>query len=309
MRKIGKKGIYSSILDRFQNDEVFHADQLKHNWTKQWCEYLDYIRTIDTSHKASPEQLDRYATLYHFRYDPKQMERGPIKSRPDYHQTTRAIVSMNKEAGPDSRIKKTSQLPRGSGPREARLAFLALSQLEMVLRGKPNFRLKFHTIASTKISRSACLGKPRSIHWWWSMESQLVDNVLVGENKDGSGTTKSEDFFLVSGFRTHVVATTVCATGDVHTLRVARTFFWHIFPCVARGVCSAPHLSIAPLHSHVPCASFAVPARSLRDHIPVCTVFAELFPIRKRGSSTPPHERRGVWPLADSTHSTGPSGW
>ena len=34
-----------------------------------------------------------------FRYDPKQMERGPIKSRPDYHQTTRAIVSMNKEAG------------------------------------------------------------------------------------------------------------------------------------------------------------------------------------------------------------------
>ena len=27
------------------------------------------------------------------------MERGPIESRPDYHQTTRAIVSMNKEAG------------------------------------------------------------------------------------------------------------------------------------------------------------------------------------------------------------------
>ena len=48
----------------------------------------------------------------------------------------------------------------------------------------------------------------------------------LGErNKDGSGTTKSEDFFFVSGFRTHVVATTVCATGDVHTLRVARTFF------------------------------------------------------------------------------------
>ena len=79
MRKIVKKGIYSSILDRFQIDEVFHA-----SWTKEWCEYLDYIRTIDTSHKASPEQLERYSTLYHFRYDPKQMERGPIKSRRDY---------------------------------------------------------------------------------------------------------------------------------------------------------------------------------------------------------------------------------
>ena len=79
MRKIGKKGIYSSIHDRFQNDEVFHASQLQHNWTKEWCEYLDYIRTIDISHKASPEQLERYATLYHFRYDLKQMERGLIQ--------------------------------------------------------------------------------------------------------------------------------------------------------------------------------------------------------------------------------------
>ena len=45
----------------------------------------------------------------------------------------------------DSRIKKTSQIPRGSGPREARLAYMALSQLEIVLRGKPNLRFKFQT--------------------------------------------------------------------------------------------------------------------------------------------------------------------
>ena len=62
-------------------------------------EYLDDIRTIDISHKASPEQLERFATLYHFRYDPKQMERGPIKNGPVYHQTARAVVSMNQEAG------------------------------------------------------------------------------------------------------------------------------------------------------------------------------------------------------------------
>ena len=63
MRKMGTKGINSSILDRFQTEEVFHANQLQHDWTKEWCEYLDYIRTIDISHKASPEQLQRYATL------------------------------------------------------------------------------------------------------------------------------------------------------------------------------------------------------------------------------------------------------
>ena len=49
------------------------------------------------------------------------------------------------------------------------------------------------------------------------------------------------------------------------------------------------------LHSHVSSAVFAVPARSLRDHILVCTAFAGLHPIWKRGSSAPPHERRGVW--------------
>ena len=36
MRKIHKKGMYTSILDRLQNDEVFHASQLQHKWTKEW---------------------------------------------------------------------------------------------------------------------------------------------------------------------------------------------------------------------------------------------------------------------------------
>ena len=103
MRKIHNKVICTSILGRFQHDEVF---QLQHNWTKEWCEYLDYVRTIDITHNASPEQLERYAALYHFRYDPKQNEKRPIKSRPDYHQTTRAIVSMHKEAGQVQELKR-----------------------------------------------------------------------------------------------------------------------------------------------------------------------------------------------------------
>ena len=125
-----------------------------------------------------------------------------------------------------------------------------------------------------------------------------------GRNQDGSGTTKSADFF-VSGFRTHVVATILCATVCVHTLRVARAFFWHIILAwrtdiaYTRGSrCLQCSCHMSPSHlllSHDSSAVRAVPARSLRHVVPVCTFLAELFPIRKRGSSAPPHVRRGVW--------------
>ena len=141
LRKIGEKGIYLSILDRFQNDEVFHASQLHKNWTIEWCEYLDYIRTIGISHRASPEQLERYAALYHFRYDPKHSKKeDTIKSRPDYHQTTRAIGSMNKEAGQIQEPERRHNYREDLDPEKLDWLFLALSQLEMVLHGKPNLR-------------------------------------------------------------------------------------------------------------------------------------------------------------------------
>ena len=100
------------------------------------------------------------------------------------------------------------------------------------------------------------------------------------------------------------MATTVCATGGVHTLRVARTFSMHF--SLARRTdtnthgsrflqCACQKSPSRPLHSHVSSTILAVPARSLRHLVPVCTFLAELFPIRKRGSSALPHERRGVW--------------
>ena len=52
MGNINKKGIHTSILDRSQNDEVFHAGQIQQNWTKEWREYLGYVRTIDITHNA-----------------------------------------------------------------------------------------------------------------------------------------------------------------------------------------------------------------------------------------------------------------
>ena len=74
MRKIHKKGISSSIFDRVQNDEAFHASQPQHNWTKERCKYLDYI-TIDLTHSAFPEQVERHAALLHFRYHIKFLKK------------------------------------------------------------------------------------------------------------------------------------------------------------------------------------------------------------------------------------------
>ena len=77
------------------------------------------------------------------------------------------------------------------------------------------------------------------------MENKIGGQRLGGRNQDG--TTKSEEFFLVSGFRSHVVATTVCATG-VYTHSVSNAHFPDTFSSrgvrtsrtrTAQGVCSA----------------------------------------------------------------------
>ena len=105
---------------------------------------------------------------------------------------------------------------------------------------------KFHTKASSRLRRRACLWKSRSINSciWWLVESKQVDQVLVREIKKNLKEVWIYSvkmvmewcfFFVLSSrcrthrVRTHVVATTVCATGGVNTLRVALTFFWYSF--------------------------------------------------------------------------------
>ena len=219
------------------------------------------------------------------------------KNRPDYHRTTRAIVSMNKEACQTQDSKRRHNY-RQDLDSEKLGWIIWLSQLEMILRGAPNLRINFHTMASPK-----CLGKPRSINQciWWSVRSKLVDHVLVGDIKMDMEWRSLRISF---GIRiTHTRSGNYCVCdGGVHThhAHFLRTFFlaWrtdtntHDSRCL-QCVC---HISPPrPLHSHVSSAVFAVPARSLRHHVPVCTVFIELYQTQKRGSSALPHVRRGVW--------------
>ena len=151
MRKIGKKGIYSSILDRFQNDEVCHASQLQHNWTKEWCEHLfaqSLSRTFGTI---------RYVVSFSVRSETNG--KRTHKSRPNYHQTARAIVSMNKEASQSQESKRRHNYREHL----ARLVYMTLSQMEMVLRGKPNFKFKFHTMDHQKSAEAHVSGNREAI--------------------------------------------------------------------------------------------------------------------------------------------------
>ena len=119
---------------------------------------------------------------------------------------------------------------------------------------------KFHTKASSRIRRRACLGKPRSInsYIWWLVEIKLVDQVLVRKIKKNLKEVWKYSlqmvmewwFFLVvevvpTGVRTHVVATTVCVTGSVHAL----TCCTHI--CLVYIHCAyTSHILMRVTHMH-----------------------------------------------------------
>ena len=40
----------TTIINRWQNDEVYRASQLAHNWNDEWVKYLDFIAHLDISH-------------------------------------------------------------------------------------------------------------------------------------------------------------------------------------------------------------------------------------------------------------------
>ena len=130
------------------------------------------------------------------------------------------------------------------------------------------------------------------------------------KGEGGHGMKKSEGF-LNSRFRTHVVATAVCATGGVHNTPCHTHIVVAHFPCVtcrhrvhARlkvlAVWNVICLHLA-LCSHVSSAVLVVPRMVTSTPHSRRTVFVELYPTLKRGSSALPHERRGVslatWPI------------
>ena len=110
-------------------------------------------------------QNDRYfAQSVSQRYDPKQMERGPIKSRPDYHQTTRAIVSMNKEASQTQESKRRHNY-REDLDREKLHWLKWLSHIWKWLRAAQEWSVTPLRAASQTLTQRICPTAMQAVSW------------------------------------------------------------------------------------------------------------------------------------------------
>ena len=198
--------------------------------TNEWCEYLDYIKTIHITHSASPEQLERDAALHHFRYDPKQLEKSPIKRRPDHHQTTRAIVSMNKEAGQTQESKRRHDYREDLDP----------EKVDWLVWLSHNWKWYF-TMKQISALESAQWQKKKSMPRETEKHSlmmtggkQLGGPRPGGRHPDGHEMTMSEVFFFLKKKKTPDFAPTT----------------WHLL-CVRRGV-----YTHSVSHAHFLCVTY-----------------------------------------------------
>ena len=257
----------SAVTDAsFHCQRVHQKDQLE---DVQMCRFLIAPKQFNNSCNAFPEQPERYITLYQLQ--------GPVKSRSDLHETTRAITCMNW----GSRSKSTSKIKRlGRSVSQRRMPRETEKPPLTMIDEKPtdgtSTSEKDHDghgmMKSANFKRVPNPDNEFDIFlstWSWSDEwffswQSFLDRVFFG-------------------VRTHVVATTVCTTGSVHAL----TCCTHSFLSTARSLCThtscgchihawlkvmkkgSLHMChISPsrlLQSHVS-PILAVPWRSLRDH-------------------------------------------
>ena len=123
------------------------------------------------------------------------------------------------------------------------------------------------------------------------------------QSQDGHGVMIFALFLLVVRVRTHEAATTVCATGGVHTLICCT----HIFLHIARALCICAHFAHLHACAHartaqgqekVRCMRMSSLSRFLRSHVsasfcPCCslTVTSRPFPTLTSTTSLPSFTR------------------
>ena len=112
MRKIHKKGIYTSVLDRFQNDEVFHASQLQHNWTKAMVRIFGLRQNNRYFAKCTSGTIGTIRTVVSFSVRSETNgESSPLlsqKKAPRLPSNNTGYCQHEQRSGSDSRIEKTT---------------------------------------------------------------------------------------------------------------------------------------------------------------------------------------------------------
>ena len=95
-KKGGRK--FTSIWDRWQNDENYRESQLAIDWSDAWVRYLDHLHKIDISHKAPQEQRSRYNNLLYLRCVHEDRQAPLLSQRPGYQAAKNAQVEMQTQS-------------------------------------------------------------------------------------------------------------------------------------------------------------------------------------------------------------------
>ena len=174
-RGVLKRGKCASIVDRWQNDEVYRASQLVHGWTDEWVKYLDYISKIDISHDALYRQRLRYECTVYMRASIPITSR-PQCQRPDYKSSGDALVSLERAQG-----KGVHQIPTHLRTRQNSTLDPAVSTGRRISR-------HFHPQHEQKAQRGGVLHLGTiSGKTWHSQRWQ--DKRMVGDNNDNARVT------------------------------------------------------------------------------------------------------------------------
>ena len=108
MQKRGeqKRGKYTSVLDRWQKDEVYRVSQTAIGWTETCVKYLDYISEIDISFIAPFRQRVRCNTTIYLRSVDTNKQAGPLCQRPDFQSRAQVLVSIQQ-----AQVKRVLHIP------------------------------------------------------------------------------------------------------------------------------------------------------------------------------------------------------
>ena len=88
---------FTSVLDRWQNDEIYRASQLVHGRTEEYVNYRDYISQMGNSYESPYKQSNRHESTLFMRGVDSNKQAGPLCQRPDYKSSANALASIQRE--------------------------------------------------------------------------------------------------------------------------------------------------------------------------------------------------------------------
>ena len=91
-----KNRTYTSIWDRWTNDQVYRESQVAVGWSDAFVRYLDHSSAIDRSHNATQEQRGKYSHLLYLRASDDDRQGPPLATRPGYKEAKSAQRSAER---------------------------------------------------------------------------------------------------------------------------------------------------------------------------------------------------------------------